>query len=89
MQKANTNNDTPVVADMVCVVDIKMQLTDTSYHKRQLKHVASSPIVKSFHFRFHVCCDKSSTGNALQAILQTGKVYKPTVQFIISSIYYC
>ena len=22
MQKANTNNDTPVVADMVCVVDI-------------------------------------------------------------------
>jgi hypothetical protein len=28
MQKANTNNDTPVVADMVCVVDIKMQLTD-------------------------------------------------------------
>ena len=23
-----------------------MQLTDTSYHKRQLKHVASSPIMK-------------------------------------------
>ena len=22
MQEANTNNDTPVVADMVCVVDI-------------------------------------------------------------------
>ena len=59
MQKANTNNDTPVVADMVCVGDIKMQLTDTSYHKRQLKHVVSSPIVKknkhalssSFNFR--------------------------------------
>ena len=59
MQEANTNNDTPVVADMVCVLDIKMQLTDTSYHKRQLKHVASSPIVKknkhalssSFNFR--------------------------------------
>ena len=46
MQEANTNNGTPVVADMVCVVYIKMQLTDTSYHKRQLKHVASSPIVK-------------------------------------------
>ena len=62
MQEANINNDTPVVAD---VVDIKMQLTDTSYHKRQLKHVASSPIVKknkhalssSFNFRiFFLSC---------------------------------